>query len=76
MFDIIEIMTGKTYKEEMDAAWKRYESGGTVNNDSKNPPTAEDVKKHGSGIKAFMYDFGLEKAMNPETLLKISILTS
>jgi len=60
-------MVGETYKTESDEAWAMYQSGETVNNDSASPP----ANSSESGVKLFMKDFGLDKAMNPETLMKI-----
>jgi len=64
-------MVGEDYKTDMDAAWTLYSSKDTVNNDSTNLPANEAAKAAGSGLKSFMHDFGLEKSMNPETVLKI-----
>lgn len=65
-------MIGEKFKEEADAAWKKYHNNSTVVDDNpSDPPLDSASAAFKTGIKAFLHDFGLEKSMNPLTLLKI-----
>lgn len=67
-------MTGEDFKKDSDAAFAKYkgkEDESLVNDNPADPPKDEASAKLKTGIKAFLHDFGLEKSMNPLTLLKI-----
>jgi len=67
-------MTGEDFKTEGDEAYQKYVSdpdSAMINDSEDTPPKDAASKEHKTGIKAFLHDFGLDKSMNPLTLLKI-----
>lgn len=67
-------MMGADFKTDAEAAYNKYVSEPAdklVNDNKETPPKDAASKAIGTGIKAFLKDFGLDKSMNPLTLLKI-----
>ena len=67
-------MIGEGFKEEAVEAFKKYvgkDEKTNINDDSADPPKDAASLALKTGIKAFLHDFGLDKSMNPLTLLKI-----